>query len=980
MVKKEPRIPECFDTAESATRRLVEMFVEIAQGKRTRNNPPPAQRAVFRKLHGVAHGRLERNPNVPEAWRVGIFAHERLEAWLRFSSDAAPTDPDLGTTLGIGIKLFGVPGEKALGATGETADLILQNAARFFVDDVKEMVEFTYAGVVQQDYTAYLAHHPKTNDILNAMTAPRGSVLTSTYWALLPFQLGEQIIKYRLEPHAVPEDVPDDAPDYLTVDITNRLARGEYRFTLSVQVRTNEATMPLDKATVEWPETESPFVPVATLIIPRQDLCAPGQAEYGQGLSFNIWRVPHENRPNERSSIAVARREVYAAGAAMRHRANGQPQEDPTQARRFETPGPPEDNCIVQAVIYPSIGVARVGNSDEFFIGPEVTQPEPLPPGSYRDKEKRLKRQAARFRVYGCNARGEIIRELCGGDPGVEVEWQVELANKKSAWFGFQLALDIPEANYAPPTTLRNPGQSDRSKLAITPGARRVKGRHAAPQRFHDGKFMGKAVYLGEILTDEHGHLIVLGGKGHSSSHDGSAAITFANNEGWHDDTSDGPVTAKVVLDGQTLQVVPAWVVVAPPNYGPQRKSVRTMWDLMRDLAIKANTLPAVERPSFTFDILPLFERLVGLQWVNAAFAAGFGWQGNFDLTSPPALTALSSTDPAFRERRRVIANNFRQFSRDGVSPVPWPWLYGDAMNIPPAPTPRQNAALSDCQLAMLEAWAEGNFEADWDPHRKSPWSIGEVPLSARGDMLTRAALEFCLADAFHPGCEMTWPVRAQTLYMAPFRFQHAPAGWIEPAQSEVLTTDSVTIPNGPLYGQLPGGITRWMAVPWQTDTSSCRSGYVPTYDPYAPSFWPARVPNEVLSEDNYIIVMDKSRPLSERRKAFVNREAWIEPLGSDGYTHQINNMIQHFDFLAVVEVKKGPGDEAFPEFIEVADWSKMITPEEETYTARQTPGGHPTGSAVGATRRAARSAADVDLTGIDLVNRFPNGLPPQSR
>ena len=29
----------------------------------------------------------------------------------------------------------------------------------------------------------------------------------------------------------------------------------------------------------------------------------------------------------------------------------------------------------------------------------------------------------------------------------------------------------------------------------------------------------------------------------------------------------------------------------------------------------------------------------------------------------------------------------------------------------------------------------------------------------------------------------------------------------------------------GPLYFQAPGDLSRWMAVPWQTDTSSCRSG-----------------------------------------------------------------------------------------------------------------------------------------------------------
>ena len=68
------------------------------------------------------------------------------------------------------------------------------------------------------------------------------------------------------------------------------------------------------------------------------------------------------------------------------------------------------------------------------------------------------------------------------------------------------------------------------------------------------------------------------------------------------------------------------------------------------------------------------------------------------------------------QEIRRVLANSFRRFDVDSWSPMPWPWLYGDAMAIPPAPTPRQNCALSDCQLAMLDQWAMGDFDADYDP------------------------------------------------------------------------------------------------------------------------------------------------------------------------------------------------------------------------------------------------------------------------
>lgn len=980
-------MPNCFDTVADAGNRLTEMFVDISQARATKANPPPAQRAVFRKMHGVAHGRFERRPDLPEEWRVGIFAHEHLDAWIRFSSDIAPTSPDLGGMAGIGIKLFGVDGPNALGEDGATADLIMQNIDRFFLDTAQTMVEFTYAGVVQHDYSNYLARHPDIQAVLDAMKAPRGSCLTNDYWAILPFHLGDEIVKYRLTPHVEAEDVPDDANNYLKTDLINRLAAGEYRFTLSVQRRTHPQTMPLDAANIVWPEDESPFVPVATLILPQQQIDLRGQAEYGQGLAFNIWRVPDANRPCAESSIAVARRQVYAAGAAMRHHANGQPTADPRTPRTAEAPAPAlaVDDCIVRAVIHPAIGIARVGSSDEYFYGPEVTDPAPLPPGSYRDADMRLKRQAARFRIYGVNARGDIVRELTGEDSGATIEWQVQLANHKAAWYGFQLALDIPEASYAPPTTLRNPGVAHRDTLKIEGKRQTLTGPNAPTVTFED-RFISVPVYLGEATTDAEQRLTVLGGKGISASVDGSVAITFANNEGWYDDVSDGPVTASVTLNGQALEVVPAWVVVAPPNYGPQRKSVRTMWDLMRDVAIKSGTLAAPTRPSFARDILPIFQRMEGLQWTNAGFAAGFGWDGVFDLTSAKAIARLGSTSPAYREQRRLIYNNFRDFGADANSPVPWPWLYGDAMAIPPVASPRQNAVLSDCQMAMLRQWAEGDFDADGDTAAAPPRSIDQVPLAEQGDMLTRAALEFCLADAFHPGCEMTWPVRAASMYMAPFRFRHAPDGWVEPRPSEVLTPDDVKIGNGPLYGQLAGGITRWMAVPWQTDTSSCRSGYTPSYDPYVPSFWPARVPNEVLTRENYEIVMDTSRPLSERRKAFANREAWIEPLGAGGYTQQINNMIHHFDFMGVVEVRKGPGDADFPATIEVEDFARLIPDNLATTRQGHALTGAPrVGVAPGALdgpveRRGIRSATEVDLSGIALVNRYPNGLPPQSR
>ena len=616
------------------------------------------------------------------------------------------------------------------------------------------------------------------------------------------------------------------------------------------------------------------------------------------------------------------------------------------------------ETTIVRAAIYPAIGIARVGNSEtEYFLAPEVADPLAEAPGFYRDPTGALKRQAVRFRVYGLNAVGTPIVELTAEN--AVIRWTVHLANKKSAWYQFQIALDIPEADSAPASWLRNMTISDRASLIIDPGARHIVGSNAGSgpdQTFDTGKFLSMSVYLGELRTDAAGRLIVLGGRGKSASHNGAQAVTFANNEGWHDDTSDGPVTAEVIYAGQRLQTDPAWIVVAPPNYAPRQKSVRTMWDLMRDVAISAGMLPKPVRPSFERDIGPIFERLAGLQWVNAGFAAAFGWGGPNDFSSREQLEKLSHNADDTAEMRHVIANQFRVFDRDAWSPVPWPWVYGDAMNIPPPETPRQNATLTATQLAMLQQWSAGNFDDDYDPDRVTPRRIEDVPVAEQPDMLDRASLQFCLADAFHPGCEMTWPMRTAGLYMAPFRLLHAPPGWIEPDYGPVLGADLINLPNGPLLGgQLPGGITRWMAVPWQTDTASCRSGYLKSYDPYLPTFWPARVPNQVLTEADYEIVLDPEQPLADRLAAFARRASWLRPLGSKSYTDQINNMIAHFDRMGVVEPRRGPTTGPFPRMVEVEDLH---------------PAAHALAAAVGP-----RAAEELDLSGIDKVRRFPHGL-----
>ncbi|MGW8600401.1 LodA/GoxA family CTQ-dependent oxidase [Streptomyces sp. NPDC055893] len=911
-------LPDCADDPTGALRAL---FVDLVQGRRIAQGQDPALRPVFLKAHGSARGVLTVDADLPDELRVGFLAaagaQGGLTAWVRFSSDTVPSRSDLRTTLGIGIKLFGVPGAKLLPdeSAADTQDLLLQNHDVFFVDTARDMCAFTRAGVVDNALQAYLDSHPVTRTVLQDMAKAEESTLTATYWSVLPYGFGgERHVKYKLVPTGCPDGdpqaaPPDEDPSFLRGDLRHRLAAGAAAFDLFVQVRADPERMPLDRATVRWEEAESAPVRVARLTLHQQDTEARGQAAYGENLAFNPWHSLPEHRPA--GSIAEARREVYRASAARRRDANGVPATEPGPARPASTEPPGRDTRIVRAAVHPAIGVARVGDSAEgFFLAPEVD--DAPPEAAYKDATGALKRQAVRFRVYGFNAAGQPVAELTADN--ADLRWTVHVANKKAAWYQFQLALDIPEAGEAPPSRLRNALVRPRSKLVIDPGSRSVRGRDRAglPElRFDTGTFLGTPVHLGELRTDRAGRLLFLGGRGRAASADNLPATDFANNDGWHDDIADGPVRAEVRIDGRSIPVEPAWVVVAPPDYAPGLTSVRTLYDLLRDTYVTAGLLPRPQAVSFTRDVLPVLRRLCDLQWVNHGLAVQFGHGGRDHLLAPERLARLASRDPAHKELRRQVWASLRHLDRDGMSTVPWPSVYGDAMNLPPV-SPRQHLALSPLQYDLLTRWMNGSFTEDFRPAAVPVTRLDDLPLAERPATLDRAALSFCLADAFHPGCELTWPMRHATLYSAPFRIKHRDTGLPDQQYGSVLTPQAALAVDGPLYAQGPGHLTRWMAVPWHTDTASCRSGYDqgfgPRYDPYLPTFWPASVPNHVLAEEDYAIAMDPARPLEERRLAFERRSVWLRWLPT-GYEAQINDMVRDFGKLGIVERRPGPLD-----------------------------------------------------------------------
>jgi hypothetical protein len=318
--------PHCLIEPIEQTRFL---FVDQFQKVRIDKGEKPAERAVFRKQHGVAKGRLTIADGCPDSLRVGLWAGGPYEAWIRCSSDAPPATPDQkNNTLGFAIKLFGVKGPTlaADDPQASTADLIFQNSDVFFVDNVQEMC------AISTDFESYVASHKLSDLILAEMAKEESSVLAARYSSTLPYALGDAIVKYRLV--AIPPQpvtAPGSSPDYLAEDLKRRLRDAPASFLLEAQTFVDQSVTPVDRATVRWDDSISPFMTIGRVDIHQQDIDADGQAAFGESLAFSPWRTLHANRPL--GSIADARRVAYPSSAALRRSLNGQPMHEPTQPR-----------------------------------------------------------------------------------------------------------------------------------------------------------------------------------------------------------------------------------------------------------------------------------------------------------------------------------------------------------------------------------------------------------------------------------------------------------------------------------------------------------------------------------------------------------------------------------------------------------------------------------------------------------------------
>jgi hypothetical protein len=583
---------------------------------------------------------------------------------------------------------------------------------------------------------------------------------------------------------------------------------------------------------------------------------------------------------------------------------------------------------ILSISIHPSIGIARIGNApDGWFLAAEVRGGVPEAPDGYRNADGFIKRQVPRFRVYAQLRSGEV-REVTA-EHGT-LTWRVEVANLKAGWYQFQFSMDL-DPRYVLEPERRNAALTDneRSALDIRPMSREISGpNEQGPQyRFDDGTFFGKSVCLGEVRTDPAGRLLFFGGIGLSEPHvPGTRPQTFANNDGWHDDVCDGPVRARFELDGQIFEASPAHVVVAPPNYGPGLFGVVTLDDVVRDMFIQQGWLAKPTSTSFTDDIWPIFDRLTGHQWVNDGILLLAGQGTPLDARDKAVIGRLADNSEAGATFREAVFRLFRSHPPKG-QPAALPPFYGDTFGDDVDKT-LEYLPLTGTQYGHLERWASGDFSSDWTGVPSTP-DFDALPVEQQMEELDRAGLHECLGGPFHPGIELTWPMRLPIMWEAPYRLRTLPEG--QPVRQDygaVLTRAMALAPDGPHGASGPGSLTRWLGVPWQTDEASCNSSalYTPSLYLSSPSFWGARVPNEVLPMEAFTTATLPGLPEQQRQRHFSKRRQWLRDVMGRNYLERINTMVTAWWQLGLVESRSPPQDSGLPDpcFVETGRWPEF--------------------------------------------------------
>jgi hypothetical protein len=264
-----------------------------------------------------ASGCVEAEFNVatglPHELKVGLFQQARsYSAWIRFANATSTSDREKDVR-GMAIKVRGVRGEN-LTPGCDVQDFVLNSHPVMMVPGPREfltLLRAVEAGGWQQ--MKYFLTHPRAARIAFASRQHPSSHLDIAYWSTTPYLFGQgRAVKYIVRPVSRSRPrTPTLSDSYLHDELRLRLSMEDVAFDFFVQLQTDARTMPIEDASVEWLERDSPYVRVAEVRIPRQSVDVPGREQLCERTAFNPWHCLTVHRPL--GGMNRVRRTIYEA-------------------------------------------------------------------------------------------------------------------------------------------------------------------------------------------------------------------------------------------------------------------------------------------------------------------------------------------------------------------------------------------------------------------------------------------------------------------------------------------------------------------------------------------------------------------------------------------------------------------------------------------------------------------------------------------
>ncbi len=319
--------------------RIKRMQIKAREIAKKRDTSAALKRGFHAKGTGV-RGKFQVSSDIPKHLQISFFQPGvTYDALVRFSNARGEVLGDLSKDQrGIAIRVKTKAGQ-SLSPTdmSNIQDFLMTNTPVSFARSPVQFIEVGeilldgISGVVPRLVKKY--GFTEARRILGVFLAPVISFKPfemNTYWSRTSYQFGERAVRFLIRPIAGAKALSTgeqlsgvwrslrqggaQKEHYLREKLREALREGEVCFDFCVQLFMDDKRTPIEDAYIEWKESDSPPVPIATLILPKQDLDAQLQQEI-EHMAFNPW---HTDEITPLGLINLARKKVYDASATHR--------------------------------------------------------------------------------------------------------------------------------------------------------------------------------------------------------------------------------------------------------------------------------------------------------------------------------------------------------------------------------------------------------------------------------------------------------------------------------------------------------------------------------------------------------------------------------------------------------------------------------------------------------------------------------------